>query len=373
MPSRLLIAVVLLIGSLPARSATLSAPDQKAVRGQSVIASLAFSGEGQAVSGIQFDLTWDQPLDLKLVIGDGLRGSSKLLYTAAQGPRTLRCIIAGGIESLPEAEVLKAFLVIDPEAAPGIVSLRITNPVATDPDGNEVTLDPATVNVEIASAPAQFVTLPAAGILNSASLLPGPVSPGEIITLLGGLPSGEMTLAMNGLPAPVLYSGLNQVNAIVPFAIDLGAPATLEVRIGGRTASISVPVAAVAPGVFTLNATGSGPGAVLNADNSLNSADNPAARGSTVVLFGTGFGLFDPPTADGQIAGAIAPTKLEVTAIVGGRPAVVTYAGAAPGLVAGVVQVNIQIPVDADPSPNTPVVLQVGTASTPTGVTLAVY
>jgi len=60
-----------------------------------------------------------------------------------------------------------------------------------------------------------------------------------------------------------------------------------------------------------------------------------------------------------------------VTVSIGGQPAQVLYAGAAPGLVAGVMQVNVRIP-DGIGTGVVPVILQVGGAASPTGVTLNV-
>jgi uncharacterized protein (TIGR03437 family) len=61
-----------------------------------------------------------------------------------------------------------------------------------------------------------------------------------------------------------------------------------------------------------------------------------------------------------------------VTATVGGAQATVQYAGGSSGIVAGVMQVNLQIPMGITPGNAVPVTLQVGTATTPTGVTIAV-
>jgi trimeric autotransporter adhesin len=55
--------------------------------------------------------------------------------------------------------------------------------------------------------------------------------------------------------------------------------------------------------------------------------------------------------------------NLQVSATVGGIPAVVQYAGGAPGEVAGVMQVNVQIPAGVQPGGYVPVVLTVGSAS----------
>ena len=375
-PRAILLAGILflIVSARPGRSAVLSSSDRTAVSGQVLISPLVFSAENQQVSGLQFDLEWDQALDVKLVIGAQLRPSSKLLMTAApQNPRAIRCVVFG-MDSLPipEGELLKAFLTVSPQASAGVARLRVTNTVATDPDGNSTPFAPATVNVDIQNGAAASIALLQEGILNAATLLPGPVSPGEIITLLGGLPAGDVSLFFNGIPAPVIYAGTNQVNAIVPFAADIGAPASLDVRIGERSARMAVPVAPVGPGIFTQTGTGSGPGAILNSDYSLNSAANPAARGSFVMLFGTGFGGLDPQPADGTSVDAAIPTKLPVTATVGGVPATVTYAGAAPGLIAGVVQINVQIPLDIPPNAAASIVLSVGAVSTPAGVTLAI-
>jgi uncharacterized protein (TIGR03437 family) len=58
--------------------------------------------------------------------------------------------------------------------------------------------------------------------------------------------------------------------------------------------------------------------------------------------------------------------------MVGGTPADVLYTGAAPGLVAGAVQINVRIPQGAQPNPATPISLRVAGATTPAGVTVAV-
>ena len=89
------------------------------------------------------------------------------------------------------------------------------------------------------------------------------------------------------------------------------------------------------------------------------------------MLYGTGFGRMDPQPADGQIAGQTAVTKLGVTASIAGVPAEVTYAGAAPGLVTGVVQVKLRVPADAAPSLAAPVSVTIGAAVTP-GVTVSI-
>jgi uncharacterized protein (TIGR03437 family) len=334
--------------------------------------SSAFLSGGQPISGLQFDLQWDQALDLKLLAGDQLRQSTKLLLTASTGPRTLRCLIVGmNQDVLPDGQLFKALLVIDPKAAPGLGQLAIKNTVATDPYGQSVPLEASVTNIQIQSGPPVAVGFLSTGVLNAASLIPGPVSPGEIVTLFGNLPNTQPVLLFNGVPAPVLYAGLNQLNAIVPFGLALDAPANLEVRTGSGSAIVPLPVAPVTPAIFTQDNAGMGQGAILNEDFTTNSPSNPAIRGSIVVLYGTGFGMLDSQPADGKIAAGAIKTQLGVTASVAGIPAEVTYAGAAPGLVAGVVQVNVRVPGSLAPNLAAPISLTVGQAVTPV-VTVAI-
>jgi uncharacterized protein (TIGR03437 family) len=63
---------------------------------------------------------------------------------------------------------------------------------------------------------------------------------------------------------------------------------------------------------------------------------------------------------------------LQVTVTIGGRPATVTYAGAAPGLVAGLMQINARIAEDITPGPAVPIVIRIGEFSSRDGVTLSV-
>ncbi len=366
------LAFLLVLTSLPASSAVLSVPNQVAGPGEVVLTSASFSSQGQPVSGLQFDLQWDQALDLKLVLADPLRQSTKLLFTAPLGTRTLRCLIIGmNQDLLADGPLLKVWLIIDSHAAPGSAQLIVRNTIATDPSGNAVPLEASITNVAIPNAAPVTMALPSTGVLNAASLTPGPVSPGEIVTFFGNLPDTSPQVLFGGVPAPILYAGLNQVNAVVPFGLPPDSLADLEVRTSTGSATLPVPVVPVTPAVFALGTAGTGQGAILNQDMTANSPDHPASPGSIVVLYGTGFGLLDPQPADGQVAGGVAATRLVVTASIAGIAAEVTYAGAAPGLIAGVVQVNLRVPDAVAPSLAAPVTLTIGHVATP-GVTVAI-
>ena len=96
---------------------------------------------------------------------------------------------------------------------------------------------------------------------------------------------------------------------------------------------MTVPLAATAPGVYSLDQSGSGAGAILHADFSLVNAANPAAAGETVLIYMTGMGTVTPNVADGT-AGTITTlykSNADVGVLVAGKAATVSFSGLAPG------------------------------------------
>ncbi len=200
----------------------------------------------------------------------------------------------------------------------------------------------------------------------------GSVSPGQIVTLLGaglgpmvgvsGAPGQDRryptTLAgvrvfAGDVPVPLLYAESGQINAIMPYSIQAGKPVTVTVEYDGRRASAALNVIPAALQLFSLDASGGGPAVALNQDGSLNSRLNPAQRGSIVVVYGTGAGLTLPAGANGALAplgpiDALPKPLGKVVLRLNGYsvPASgeILYAGAAPGLVNGLIQINFRLP-----------------------------
>jgi uncharacterized protein (TIGR03437 family) len=130
------------------------------------------------------------------------------------------------------------------------------------------------------------------------------------------------------------------------------------------TPAFSVPVAAVSPGIFTLNFTGSGQAVARNADGTVNSASNPAARGSTITLYGTGEGVTTPASTDGMTetsmgAVPVAPVTVSFDSV----SAPVVSATTTPKDVAGVLEVQTTVPANMSAG-QTNVALSVGGVST---------
>ena len=146
-------------------------------------------------------------------------------------------------------------------------------------------------------------------------------------------------------------------------------------QTGGQSYSATLPVVPASPSIFSANSSGTGPGAILNnADLSQNSPSNPAAIGSAVVLFATGTGVLKPAVADGVLIPSGNPPLIvqKVTVTIGGQNAKVLYQGSAPTIVAGVSQINVQVPTGVTPGPTVPVTITVGSVPSVNTVTMAV-
>ena len=241
--------------------------------------------------------------------------------------------------------------------------------IAVDTAGNIYVAD--TGNGAVRQLAPISSALSVAAVTNGASNLPGPVAPGEIVVIYGSGLAGVRTVLFNGTAGTLLYATAGQVGVVAPYNL-IGTSAQLTVQApGASTAPLSVPLAQTAPGIFTLDGSGRGQASALNQDFSVNSASAPAASGSVLALFATGEGQTSPAGVDGKPASAPLPQPLApVSVTVGGIPAQVQYAGGAPGLLAGIMQVNVAIPQGL--SGVLPVVLTVGGVSSQPGITVVV-
>jgi uncharacterized protein (TIGR03437 family) len=237
-------------------------------------------------------------------------------------------------------------------------------------------------------------------VVNAAGYTGGGVAPGEIVTVFGsGIGPGVLarlqvgedgslatTLAdtrilFNGMAAPLLYVSATQSGAIVPYAIASATTVNVEVEYRGvRSTVLTLPVANSRPGIFSVDGSGAGQGAIVNEDGSLNSPDNPAPRGSTVALYATGEGLTDPSVANGLVLTTVLPKPTLPVAVSFDNPieegtleeATVTYAGGVRGGVAGLLQVNVLIPSWVRPGDAVPVYLRIGGQTADTGAKMAI-
>jgi uncharacterized protein (TIGR03437 family) len=184
-------------------------------------------------------------------------------------------------------------------------------------------------------------------VMNAATLQPGPVAPGSIISIFGRnfgknttaslcaqfcSTLGGFGLFINGVPAPLQYVSSNQINAQVPFEVSAGQ-GIAELRSPNLPpAGIALSIAAVAPGVFA------------KANGALN-LDEPATAGSVVSVYLTGQGPVQPAVATGAAAPAnpLSQAEYPVTVTIGGLPVEIESATLSPGTV-GLFQVRLRVP-----------------------------
>jgi uncharacterized protein (TIGR03437 family) len=239
--------------------------------------------------------------------------------------------------------------------------------------------------VRFGTAAAAAVSI--SGYANSASYATGGIAPGELITITG-TNIGPATLAnavfdpasakyntlvagtrffFDGVAAPIYYVSASQSAVVVPYEVAGKSSIQLVAETNGvRSAAVTIPVLAAIPGLFSLDSSGRGQGVVFNEDGSLNSASNPAAKGSIIVFFGTGEGQTTPPGVTGGLAKPqpqYPKPALPVSVTIGGvqteSPA---YAGSVPEQLMGEFQINVRVPSNA-PSGSVPVVVTIGSAS----------
>ncbi len=211
-------------------------------------------------------------------------------------------------------------------------------------------LNSATLDGSGGVAPGQLVTLTGFGIGPDAGVAYEPDAEGNVPTELAGV-----QVLFDGAPAPVVYVQSRQINAIAPAGLAVNGTTHVTVTYDQQFGPAAAMTRLGNPGVFRRQA---GQAVAINQDGTLNGPMNPAARGSIVAVWGTGYGQTDPPCEVGGLnLPYAAPLSPGISAIISGigpngartnqRPA--RYAGSAPTLVCGVVQINFQVPEDAAP------------------------
>ena len=308
-------------------------------------------------------------------------------YSSRLVPGTLHALDASDLSHelwnsnmVPDRDTLGRFAKF---VAPTVVNGRVYAPTFS----NSLAIYGLVANGNPGSGPPQVTA-----VANGASFLADAVSPGEILAVFGAnlgptqLTNMQMTaggqvtdmlantqILFDGVSAPMLYTSANQLGAIVPFGTAGPTTQVVVLSQGQSSSPLTIPVLPATPALFSLNGTGGGPGAILNQDGSLNSAANPAARGSIVVFYGTGAGQTNPGGEDGMISVVPLPAPvLPVSIFIDGQPAEVLYAGAAPEMVQGVIQINARVPATASTGPTITVVFAAGNYSSPSTVTVAV-
>src|ERR1039458_6798630 len=257
--------------------------------------------------------------------------------------------LVGGLLPLPGGSVLIASY----GAGNGVVSQvqfgsgGSTAPACLSTD----VLNSATLSGSGGIAPGELVTLTGFGIGPDIGVAYQPDAQGNVPTQLAGV-----QVLFDGVPVPILYAQSRQINAIAPVGPAVNGTRQVTVTYDGQRFGPAVAQAIFgSPGIFRLQFGQSAQAVAINQDGTLNGPTNPAARGSIVAVWGTGYGQTDPPCQSGGLNLPYAePLSPGISAVIssvdpGVQKPAVWYAGSAPSLVCGVVQINFQVPVDVAP------------------------
>jgi uncharacterized protein (TIGR03437 family) len=257
--------------------------------------------------------------------------------------------------------------------------------MAFSPGGELYFQDSGRIRRFTGSGPANPPAISQNGIVNAASYTGGAAAVGEVVAIFGSnfgasglqvnsavnnsIPYelGRTRVLFNNFPAAITAATPDQINVFVPYALGAAKSANVVVQVDDvPSAPMTIALAQTAPGLFTLDSSGSGPGVILNQDGSINTSANPAAPGSIISLFGTGEGAVAPQLNDGWLV--ISPpfsTPLNpVSVAIGGLPATIVYAGDAPSLPTGVFEIYATIPLNVIPGPADVLVTAGGKATT---------
>jgi uncharacterized protein (TIGR03437 family) len=165
-----------------------------------------------------------------------------------------------------------------------------------------------------------------------------------------------VSVTINGLTAAVEYISPTQINVIAPDDATVGQVTVQVTTPQGKSYPGSAMKMPAAPGFFQFADSGTTYVAARHADGSLVAQSpalgHPAGAGEIISIYGTGFGATNPPTSSATLVTQPNPIAKSVTVTIGGLNANVVYAGVT---LAGVTQLNVQVPVGLLPG-NQPVV-----------------
>lgn len=201
-------------------------------------------------------------------------------------------------------------------------------------------------------------------VTNGASGAAGAISPGEIVVIYGNQlgpeplaiqPNG-ISVTFNGVPAQVVYGSTTQVCAVVPASVS-GGNADLAVSYLSNTAHATVTTTSSAPGIFTLDVSGTGQAVAFNQDGSINSPANPAAAGGVLFLYGTGLGL------------STDAVRIVIAGVMTNPESVAAFTGST---IQGLSEIRVRIPTSTPVGGAVPIQVLAGTAESQSGLTVAV-
>lgn len=187
----------------------------------------------------------------------------------------------------------------------------------------------------------------------------GPSIPGAITPINGVFPTsaGGVQVLVNGTAIPLLYISPSQINAEIPAPLNGVEMGTALVQVINNSVALPGFRVEMSSSVFSLFSNADGSIAAINQNGSPNTSTNPAKPGDIVSVWGTGYNI--PGTVDGAVATAASNYCSTCQVSVNNIAEGVQYAGSAPGLIDGVMQINFMIPMQVSIGPNSQVLVDI--------------
>jgi uncharacterized protein (TIGR03437 family) len=239
-------------------------------------------------------------------------------------------------------------IALDPSGLAYVAGTGATNTAGTQP-AYIAKIDPSAPAISLNSV---LSAAPSITYYSSAAIAPGEVlrilgsqmgpatsTPGIIVSGVLATTVAGVQVTFDGVAVPLLSVSAQEIDLVAPFELANKSTTTVQVQYNG-VQSNPVQVAAFPASVQILG--------VYNGDFTPNSASNPAQPGSIMILYFAGAGQTSPASLDGQVNAApfaSFPTPVQINAPDNNPDYLpISYAGAAPGLAAGIFQVNFAAP-----------------------------
>lgn len=231
-----------------------------------------------------------------------------------------------------------------------------------DGAGNLLVVDWTGFRIRRISAGCTVSSQPTALALVDGAFKSSEISPGGAATFFGqalGPTNGEganvgqdgkvtsqiagSRVLFDGIPAPMLFARSDQLNFMVPYSMEGRRQFYVQTEYNGIVSEPRLYLGELPrPSLFI---AGTGPSGFYNSDWSINSSSNPARPGSIVFAYMNAVGPTMPAGVDGLPNTSPLPKPiLPIEVTVAGFRAEIEFLGGAPGIVAGIMQMNMRIP-----------------------------
>ncbi|MBV9303466.1 MAG: hypothetical protein JOY62_15995 [Acidobacteriaceae bacterium] len=263
---------------------------------------------------------------------------------------------------------------------------NILRPAALASDGTNLFVSDVASRRILVFTPGD-VLLPKDAIVNAASLVPGPLAPGTLVTITSpgltennasapddgtqALPTklGGVEVIFNGVALPLLLVSPTQIRAQIPFESGKASSASIYVRSEHADGSITITnatalkIVSASPGLFAFGGPEPRSGLILHADPTSPThggapvtSENPAKPGEVLIVWAAGLGKLSERDGVITLATGVPNARSEahvvtpVAALINGESAQVVSAGLPQGSI-GIYEVRVLVPSDLSPDP----------------------